>query len=268
MPTHTAASSILSAWGWLPMGQFLLLQAVGNAGLSGSFTALPLQLLTQGNCSHLAYPPIAVGSFLREERWSSLQSLPTTLLQERGWGRTHRPKAATVAEGVRLSSLFTLSVLISGHPKWPTPKKSSPSESGVLLTSQSNTFLSVSMCTSLIKAPHITIDAAKPELGQGVGTAQVLRRSPWMAGQLLPVRAEPALFCRSRGQKHKETQIRELCMMVLLGILSALRLPWEHVGTWGTQETFLRCDKGHWWSVTAAAPEIAGAVLQSPGLYK
>lgn len=30
------------------MGQFLLLQVVGNEGLSGSFTALPLQLLLRG----------------------------------------------------------------------------------------------------------------------------------------------------------------------------------------------------------------------------
>lgn len=51
MPTCTAASSTLlalAARGRLLTGQFLLLQAVGNAPLSGSSTALPLQLLLRG----------------------------------------------------------------------------------------------------------------------------------------------------------------------------------------------------------------------------
>lgn len=141
-------------------------------------------------------------------------------------------------------------MLISGYPKWPSPKESSLSEGSVLLTSRSDMFLSILRCTWLIKAPHITIDAAKPEPRQAVDTAQVLGGSAWITGQLLSARAEPTLFCKSGGQK----QGRELHVMVLLGMFSVPRSPWKHAGTWETQVTSLWCNKGGCWSVTAAAP--------------
>lgn len=203
MPTCTAASSTLlalAARGRLLTGQFLLLQAVGNAPLSGSSTALPPQLLLRGTALIWLILLRQLDLFLgkRSGPLSSPYYHSPTAEELR---KKSQAKGSMVAEGARLSSLLTLSVLISRHPKQPPPKRSSPSETDVLLTSQSDMFLSASRCTSLIKAPPITTDAAKPELRQAVVTAQVLCGSPWIAGKLLAVRAEPTLFCRRGGQK-------------------------------------------------------------------
>lgn len=141
-------------------------------------------------------------------------------------------------------------MLISGYPKWSSTKESSLSEGSVLLTSRSDMFLSILRRTSLIKAPHIITDAAKPELRQAVDAAQVLDGSPWITGQLLSVRAEATLFYMSGGQK----QVRELHIMVLLAMFGAAQSPWKHAGTWETQVTSPWCNKGGCWSVRAAAP--------------
>lgn len=193
MPTHTATSSTLSALaaqGSLLMGPFLLLQVVGNAWLSWSFTVLPLQLLLGETALIWLILLLQLDLFL-EKRGAALSSPYLPLSYGTGAEGEATGQGQHGSRGNEtFKRLLTLSVLTFGHPKWPTPKRSSPSESGVLLTSGSDIFLSVLRCTALIKAPHITIDAAKPEAGQAVDTAQVLCRSPWIAGQLLPIRAD------------------------------------------------------------------------------